>query len=95
MVQRFSAQLYLPWEQRIPVGKNHTDIVKFASPVDTTYQTVVRHLKDYIGVCWIGLYNSIEWNLKLIFQSPGSHEKFFASDKQCGSGSFLEHTIYN
>jgi len=51
MVQRFSAQLYLPSEHRIPVGKNHTDIVKFASQVDTTYQTVVNYMKDCISEC--------------------------------------------
>jgi len=45
MVQRFSAQLYLPFEHRIPVEKNHIDIVKFDSEVDPTYQTVVRHIQ--------------------------------------------------
>jgi hypothetical protein len=49
MVQRFSAQLYLQFEERVPVDKNHTDIVKFASPADTAYQTVVKHMKDCIG----------------------------------------------
>lgn len=49
MVERFSAQLYLPSEHRIPVSKNHSDIVKFASRVDVTYQTVVKHMKECIG----------------------------------------------
>ncbi|KAF8540115.1 hypothetical protein BDD12DRAFT_777518, partial [Trichophaea hybrida] len=49
MVKRFSAQLFIPPEKRIPVGKNHTDIVKFASRMDSTYQTVIRHLKDCIA----------------------------------------------
>ncbi|KAF8535735.1 hypothetical protein BDD12DRAFT_326423 [Trichophaea hybrida] len=49
MVQRFSAQLFIPSERRIPVRKNHTDMVKFAAPVDATYRTVVRHMKDCIA----------------------------------------------
>ena len=49
MVRPLSAQLYLPSEQRIPVKKNHSDIVKFATRVDVTYQTVVKHLRECIG----------------------------------------------
>ncbi|KAF8539938.1 hypothetical protein BDD12DRAFT_980660 [Trichophaea hybrida] len=49
MVQRFSAQLFIPSEHRIAVRKNHTDMVKFATPVDVTYRTVVRHMKRCIA----------------------------------------------
>jgi len=52
MVQRFSAQLYLPDGFQIPVNKNHTDMVKFDSPVDPTYKTVVKHLKGCLGTSW-------------------------------------------
>jgi len=49
MVQRLSAQLHLSIENRVPVNKNHTDMVKFASPVDPTYLSVVTHMKECIG----------------------------------------------
>ncbi|KAF8533477.1 hypothetical protein BDD12DRAFT_760777 [Trichophaea hybrida] len=48
MVKRVSAQLYIPTEQRVPVEANHTNIVKFASAEDRTYQTVVRYLKEWV-----------------------------------------------
>ncbi|KAF8539827.1 hypothetical protein BDD12DRAFT_909826 [Trichophaea hybrida] len=48
MVKRFSAQLYIPTEQRIPVAKNHTNMVKFASAEDETYQTVARYLTEWV-----------------------------------------------
>ena len=47
MVNRFSAQLYIPTEERVPVEENHTNMVKFASAEDRTYRTVVRHLKKW------------------------------------------------
>lgn len=50
MVPRLSAQLHLLFERRIPVNKNHTEMVKFASPVDPTYQSVVTHLNEYISM---------------------------------------------
>ncbi|KAF8247690.1 hypothetical protein K440DRAFT_643546 [Wilcoxina mikolae CBS 423.85] len=49
MVKALSAQLYLKFESRIPVYKNHSDMVKFDSPVDSTYQTVVRHIREFIA----------------------------------------------
>jgi hypothetical protein len=49
MVQRFYAQMYLQFEYRIPVSKNHIDIVKFATRVDTTYLTVLNHIKECIA----------------------------------------------
>ncbi|KAI9771315.1 MAG: hypothetical protein M1840_002285 [Geoglossum simile] len=49
MVKNFSSKIYLPYEYRLPVEKNHTDMVKFASEVDTTFQTVVKHMKDCIA----------------------------------------------
>lgn len=49
MVQGYSAQLFLPLEHRLPVNKNHTDIVKFDPHVDLTYQSVVHHMNACIG----------------------------------------------
>ena len=46
MVKKFSAQLYLPNEYRIPVPHNHTNMVKFLSPSDGTYRTVVTRIKE-------------------------------------------------
>jgi hypothetical protein len=48
MVSRFSAQLYIPTEQRIPVEENHTNMVKFASAENQTYQTVARYLNEWV-----------------------------------------------
>jgi hypothetical protein len=48
MVNRFSAQLFIPYEQRVPVEENHTNMVKFASAEDRTYQTVVGYLKEWV-----------------------------------------------
>lgn len=48
MVKKISAQLHLPNESRIPVPRNHSDMVKFLSPSDLVYMTVVRHLKECI-----------------------------------------------
>ncbi|KAF8535039.1 hypothetical protein BDD12DRAFT_754194, partial [Trichophaea hybrida] len=48
MVNRFSAQLFIPSEQRVPVEENHTNMVKFASAEDRTYRTVVRYLKEWV-----------------------------------------------
>lgn len=47
----FSALTFLQCEHRIPVNKKHTEIVKFATPVDQTYQTAVTHLNECIRVC--------------------------------------------
>jgi len=49
MVQASSAQLFLPPEHRLPVHKNHTEMVKFDSEVDATYQSVVYHMNVCIG----------------------------------------------
>ena len=49
MVQRLSAQLYLPKESRYPVHSNHTDLVKFDSPQNKTFQTVVTIMEDGVG----------------------------------------------
>ena len=48
MVTRFSALLFLPLEDRIPVNKSHSALVKFASAEDPTYCTVVRYLKGWV-----------------------------------------------
>ena len=49
MVQRLSAQLYLPEESRYAVSSNHTDLVKFDSPREKAFQTVVIGIEDVIG----------------------------------------------
>jgi hypothetical protein len=46
MVKKVSAQLHIPGEHRLPVERNHTDLVKFPTRVDTTYQTVVYYMKQ-------------------------------------------------
>ncbi|KAF8533001.1 hypothetical protein BDD12DRAFT_785076, partial [Trichophaea hybrida] len=46
MVKKISAQLYMQDEHRIPVERNHTELVKFPTRVDPTYQTVVYYLKQ-------------------------------------------------
>jgi hypothetical protein len=48
MVKRFSAQLFVPTERRVPVHKDHTNMVKFASKEDPTYRTVVRYLQEWV-----------------------------------------------
>jgi len=48
MVKKNSAQLYLPFEIRLPVDKNHTEMIKFSSSSDNTYQTVVSHINRYV-----------------------------------------------
>ncbi|KAF8535741.1 hypothetical protein BDD12DRAFT_891916 [Trichophaea hybrida] len=48
MVSRFSAQLYIPTEKRVPVEENHSNMVKFASAEDRTYRTVVRYVKGWV-----------------------------------------------
>ena len=52
MVQRLSAQLYLPRESRYPVPSNHTDLVKFDSSRNKSFQTVVTSMEG-IGECFI------------------------------------------
>jgi len=48
MVNKVSAQLYLPNEYRIPVPCNHTEMVKFLAPLDRTYSSVASHLKTEV-----------------------------------------------
>jgi hypothetical protein len=49
MVERLSAQLYLPGEQLFSIAANHTDMVKFDHYSDRAMQTVVRGLKECIA----------------------------------------------
>lgn len=44
--KRYSAVLYVPHEVRVAVPENHTDMVKFDSPANHTYQAVVRFLDE-------------------------------------------------
>ncbi|KAA8896070.1 hypothetical protein FN846DRAFT_801292 [Sphaerosporella brunnea] len=46
MVKKVSAQLFLSNEQRIPIHQNHTELVKFAHKGDTTYLTLLKHLRS-------------------------------------------------
>jgi hypothetical protein len=48
MVKKVSSLLRLPNERRIPVARNHTDIVKFHDQSDPTYRTVVAHIQKCI-----------------------------------------------
>jgi len=48
MVNRFSAQLFIHNEERVPANANHSNMVKFATAQDPTYQTVQRHLKNWV-----------------------------------------------
>jgi hypothetical protein len=62
VVKKNAALLFLPSEDRVPVGRNHSDIVKFPSRVDTTYQTVVTHLSrcvDKICKCDSLIYDAV------------------------------------
>jgi hypothetical protein len=45
-VRNYSAQLYIPGEERVGVQACHREMVKFASNTDSTYRTVVRYLKE-------------------------------------------------
>jgi len=49
MVRNNSAQLFWPSEHRIPVGRNHTDMVKFFSSEDATYRTVVTRMTECVS----------------------------------------------
>jgi hypothetical protein len=44
MVKKASALLFWPWEYRIGVPSNHTNLVKFATSADDTYGKVARHI---------------------------------------------------
>ncbi|KAF8251998.1 hypothetical protein K440DRAFT_595037 [Wilcoxina mikolae CBS 423.85] len=46
MVKKVSAQLYLPGEYRLPVERNHTELAKFPTRGDSTYLTVVNHMRQ-------------------------------------------------
>ena len=49
MVQRLSAQLYLPKESRYPVHSSRSDLVKFNSPQNEAFQTVVTTMEKAFG----------------------------------------------
>jgi hypothetical protein len=49
MVKKSSAQLFWPSEHRVPVGRNHTDMVKFSSSEDATYRTVVTNMTECVN----------------------------------------------
>jgi hypothetical protein len=46
MVKKVSAQLYIPGEYRLPIERNHTELVKFPTRGDSTYQSVVNHMRQ-------------------------------------------------
>ncbi|CCX34371.1 Similar to hypothetical protein SMAC_12619 [Sordaria macrospora k-hell]; acc. no. XP_003347397 [Pyronema omphalodes CBS 100304] len=48
-VQRSSAQLFSPNEVRLPIYKNHTEMVKFDSAVDDNFVSVVNIMTKYIS----------------------------------------------
>ena len=45
MVERLSAQLYFSKESRYSVESDHMDMVKFGSPRDKPFQTVVTEME--------------------------------------------------
>ncbi|KAI1416951.1 hypothetical protein F5Y13DRAFT_153431 [Hypoxylon sp. FL1857] len=49
LVKNISSLLFLPSESRYSVDGNHSDMVKFMSQVDVTYQTVVRSLENVLS----------------------------------------------
>ncbi|KAF8540748.1 hypothetical protein BDD12DRAFT_804253 [Trichophaea hybrida] len=48
MAKNNSALLYQLFEEQLPVDKNHTEMVKFNSSSDKTYQTVVLNMKGWV-----------------------------------------------
>lgn len=58
MVSRLSALLYLPGENRYPVESDHINMVKFDSPNDRAFQTVVAHLNECISTWFMSLAES-------------------------------------
>ena len=54
MVKDISAVLYLRNERRIPVGKNHTEIVKLPGPADDTYISVLTYMKESLSLTKAG-----------------------------------------
>jgi len=49
MAKSNRAQLFWPSEHRIPVQRNHTDMVIFNSGEDATYRTVVTHMTECVN----------------------------------------------
>lgn len=47
--KRNIAQLIIPYEHRISVGRNHFDMVRFHSRVDEIYETVVKYRCRCVG----------------------------------------------
>jgi len=45
MVKKLSAQLYLRNENRVPVERNHTEMVKFITMEDPVYRTVLENIR--------------------------------------------------
>jgi hypothetical protein len=48
-VAKTSAQLFWPSEHRIPVGRKHTEMVKFSSGEDATYRSVVTRMTECVN----------------------------------------------
>jgi hypothetical protein len=49
VVKNNSAQLFWPFEHRVPVERNHADMVKFSSSGDTTYRKVVTRMTECVN----------------------------------------------
>jgi hypothetical protein len=49
IVKRDSALMYQTFEQRIPIGRNHSDLAKLDSRVDNTYDMIVTHIDAYVN----------------------------------------------
>ncbi|KAH0608276.1 uncharacterized protein H6S33_002328 [Morchella sextelata] len=48
MVTRVSAQMGFPNEFRIPIGRSHTEMVKFPSKIDPAYRSLVSHVVTFL-----------------------------------------------
>jgi len=74
MVESFSSLLYIRNEHRVPIHRNHSDLVKFALRGDSDYLKVVRRLKEWLEELTImendGMYISIQ-SMSLSHYIPG------------------------
>lgn len=49
MVERFSAVMRLPNEQKYAIEEDHVEMVRFVGRADRSYQTLVRCVDDVMG----------------------------------------------
>lgn len=49
MVQKTSAQCSMPGEVPIPIDSNHSDMVKFSSPEERAFRSVIKYMESLVG----------------------------------------------